>query len=155
MPIFSCLLLEEAAIFSWHCLAVCWRAHSLGSGQTRPSFPWAPAILIFLYILEDATFCHLLAFTSFISSAWNPSLPGKLLLLLSLQVSLPWKPFLSHPRFCWFPLFLYSRNTLYFPLIALSCCTLFYFLLSGLFAICLQNLRVEIMTVLFTFYSST
>lgn len=59
------------------------------------------------------------------------------------------------PQVLLVPSFLYSRNTLYFPLIALSCCTLFYFLLSGLFAICLQNLRVEIMTVLFTFYSST
>lgn len=66
------------------------------------SFSWALSILIFIYILEGATLSCLLDFTFLTSSAWKPSSPGKLLLLPSRHVPLPWKPFFSTP-FWWLP----------------------------------------------------
>lgn len=109
---------------------------SLPSSPLKDS-SWAPAILVLVYILEGATPTCLLAFALFISSIWNPSLPGRLLLLLSFQVLLPRKPFFSHPKF-WLLPFFYTHNTLYLLIVLLSfvvhcfisglvACLLFYY----------------------------
>lgn len=124
-PSFKCIL-------AWRCV---WFSLALPSSPLKGSFSWIStqlyhsfswplSILVFIYVLEDATLSYLLHFSFFYFLCLEP-LPGKFLLLLSLEMPFPWKSFHLPPNSGCFPLSHASAVLRAFS--SLHCCAVWCF----------------------------